>query len=134
FGTYMYDRTPYSSPDGMNNVLLGSLTARQIFALEETHSFSSALVNALRFGYNHEAVQNNQSVSAINPAAANTSLGSFAGRDAPQVFISAVTPNPGGVGGLPTYTYYWNSFQGYDDAFLTKGTHSLTFGFSAERM
>ena len=134
FGTYMFDRTPYTSPDAMNNVLLGSLTSRQILAMEETHSFTPALVNALRFGYNHEAVNNNQSVSAINPAAADTSLGSFAGRNATQVFISAVTPMPGGVGGLPTYTYYWNSFQGYDDAFLTRGTHSLSFGFSAERM
>src|SRR5881275_617287 len=27
FGTYMFDRTPYSSPDGMGNVLLGSLSS-----------------------------------------------------------------------------------------------------------
>ena len=40
----------------------------------------------------------------------------------------------GGVGGLPTYLYGWNSFQGYDDAFWTKGTHSIKFGFAAERM
>ncbi len=134
FGTYMFDRTPYNSPDGMNNVLLGSLTSRHILAVEETHSFTSALVNALRFGYQHQIVNNNQSVSAINPAAADPSLGSFAGRNAAQVQISAVTPMPGGVGGLPTYLYGWDSFQIYDDAFLTKGTHSLAFGFSAERM
>ena len=40
----------------------------------------------------------------------------------------------GGVGGLPTYLYGWNSFQWYDDAFWTKGTHSIKFGVAAERM
>jgi len=41
---------------------------------------------------------------------------------------------PGGVGGLPTYFYHWNSFQGYDDAFLNRGTHAIKFGFAFERM
>src|ERR1700716_3579408 len=62
FGTYLYDRTPYSSPDGMNNVLLGSTSARQIVAIEETHSFTPTFVNAVRFGFNHEAVSNNHSL------------------------------------------------------------------------
>src|SRR6266404_139201 len=85
FGTYLYDRTPYSSPDGMNNVLLGSTSARQIVAVEETHSFTPSFVNAVRFGFNHENVANNQSIKAINPVATDGSLGSFAGRNASQV-------------------------------------------------
>ena len=28
----------------------------------------------------------------------------------------------------------WNSYQFYDDAFLTRGTHSLKFGFAMENM
>ena len=40
----------------------------------------------------------------------------------------------GGVGGLPTYFYGWNSFQGYDDAFLTRGKHSIKFGGAVEGM
>src|ERR1035441_938722 len=32
FGTYMYDKTPYSSPDGLNNVEFNTLTARQFLA------------------------------------------------------------------------------------------------------
>jgi hypothetical protein len=138
FGTYMFDRTPYTSPDGYNNALLGSLTSRQIVAVEETHSFTPSLVNAVRFGYNHEAVNNNQGVSAINPAAKDPALGAganFPGAFASQVNIgSGITPMPGGVGGLPTYIYRWNSFQVYDDAFWNKGTHSLKFGGVVERM
>jgi hypothetical protein len=135
FGTYLFDRTPYSSPDSFNNVLLGSRTSRQIVAAEETHSFTATFINAARFGYNHEAVSNNQSLSANNPAAADPSLAAFAGRDAAFVSVGGLTPPlPGGVGGLPTYFYHWNSFQAYDDAFLNRGTHTIKFGFVFERM
>ena len=134
FGSYMFDRTPYSAPDGVNDVLLGSLSARQIFALEETHIFSTGFANSVRLGYNHEAVNNNESVAAINPLATDTSLAIFPGRTATQLFISGVTPFLGGVGGEPTYFYRWNTFQLYDDAFITKGTHTIKFGFAAEPM
>ena len=134
FGTYLYDRTPYSSPDSLGNVQLGSLTSRQIVAAEETHSFTTSFINAARFGYNHELVNNNQSLSAIRKVAADTSLAAFAGRDAAFVNIGGLSPMSGGVGGLPTYFYHWNSFQGYDDAFFSRGTHTIKFGFAFERM
>jgi hypothetical protein len=134
FGTYLYDKTPYNSPDSFGNVGLNSLSSRQILAVEETHSFTPSLVNAARFGYNHESVANNASVKAINPVAADTSLGAFPGRDASLVKVATLTDMPGGIGGLPTYFYHWNSFQGYDDAFLSKGTHSIKFGVAFEHM
>jgi hypothetical protein len=138
FGTYMYDRTPYQSPDGLNNVEFDTLTARQIVAMEETHSFSSGLANSVRFGYNHEGVNNNQSLKAINPLAADKSLGAggpaFAGRAAGQVTFDGVTPFTGGIGGSPTYFFHWNSFQLFDDAFINKGKHAFKFGFTFERM
>jgi hypothetical protein len=135
FGTYLYDKTPYNSPDAFGNVGLNSLSSRQIVAVEETHSFTPTLVNAARFGFNHESVANNASVKAIKPAAADPALGAFTGRDASLVRVPGVlTDMPGGVGGLPTYFYHWNSFQGYDDAFWSKGTHSIKFGGTVERM
>jgi Carboxypeptidase regulatory-like domain/TonB-dependent Receptor Plug Domain len=134
FGTYLFDRTPYNSPDSFGNVALNTLSSRQIVAIEETHSFTPSFVNALRFGYNHENVDNDASVKAINPAAGDTALGSFSGRNASFVNVNGLSALPGGVGGLPTYLYRWNSFQGYDDAFLTRGTHTIKFGVAAERM
>ena len=104
----------------MNNVKLGSLSSRQFLAAEETHGFTPTFVNAVRFGFNHEAVNNNQSLGAINAVALDSTLGSFAGRNAAQVQISGASLLPGGVGGLPTYLYHWNSFQVYDDAFLNR--------------
>jgi outer membrane receptor protein involved in Fe transport len=134
FGTYLYDKTPYTSPDSYGNVGLGSLSSRQIVAVEETHSFTPGFVNAIRFGYNHERVDNNASVTAINPAATDASLGAFVGRNASVVTVGGLTSMPGGVGGLPTYLYRWNTFQIYDDAFITRGKHSIKFGGAFERM
>src|SRR5207302_2662369 len=75
FGTYMYDKTPYSSPDGLNDVEFTTLTARQFLAIEETHIFTPRFANSVRIGGNHEAVDNNQSLIALNPEAARTDLG-----------------------------------------------------------
>ena len=138
FGTYMFDKTPYSSPDGLNNVEFDTLTSRQFLALEETHVFTPRFANSIRIGGNHETVNNNESQKAINPDASRIDLGvggAFAGRAATQVLIGGgVTDFTGGVGGSPTYFYHWNSIQLYDDAFLTQGTHSLRFGVAVERM
>jgi Carboxypeptidase regulatory-like domain/TonB-dependent Receptor Plug Domain/TonB dependent receptor len=139
FGTYMYDKTPYSSPDGLDNVEFSTLTARQFVAIEETHLFTPTFANSIRIGGNHEAVNNNESLKAINPDAARIDLGvggtAFAGRAAGQVLIGGgVSDFSGGIGGSPTYFYHWNSLQLYDDAFLVKGTHSIRFGGAFERM
>ena len=138
FGTYMFDKTPYSSPDGLNNVEFTTLTSRQFLSIEETHIFTPRFANSVRIGGNHENVANNQSLKALNPDATNVDLGvggtAFAGRAATQVLVGGLTDFTGGIGGSPTYFYHWNSAQLYDDAFFTKGTHSIRFGVAAERM
>jgi hypothetical protein len=134
FGTYMYDATDYHSPDGLDDQQLGSQTKRQIVVIEETHIFSSALINTGRVGYNREGTANDQSASAINPLTKDSSLGGVPGQNASDVVISGISEFLGGINGIQTNHYYWNSFQAYDDAFLTHGTHSLKFGVAVERM
>jgi hypothetical protein len=136
FGTMVWDRTPYSTPDGLNNVLLGDYTKDQMYIIEWTHSFKPNFVNAVRFGFNRQRADVDYGVSAINPAAADTSLGANPGRTATQVtgLGGGIPLMTGGVGANPTYLYRWNSFQYYDDAFLTHGKHSIKFGGSIERM
>ena len=134
FGTYMYDVTPYHQPDGMDNVLINTETNRQFVALEWTHTFSPSLVNSVRGGYNRNGVSNNISATAINPLAADKSLGAVPGENATQVDMPGITHFTGGVLGNAFQYYRWNSFQGYDDAFYTRGTHALKFGFATERM
>jgi hypothetical protein len=132
FGTYLFDKTPQTAPDAFNDVLLGELTKRQIFVLEEDHIFNPALVNSVRFGFNRDFVNHNTNIRAINPAAADPSLAAVPGQNAAAVNVGGLSPF---LGGLVKGSLFqrWNSFQGYDDAFLTKGLHSLKFGAAFER-
>jgi hypothetical protein len=132
--TYLRDVTPYSSPDGLNAVLLNSTTNRQIVSLEETHTFGATFVNSARGGFSRESEVNNKGVGAINPLAKDASLAAITGQFAAHVIGSiGIDQFTGGVNGNSNSLYTWNSFQGYDDAFWTHGTHSLKFGGGVER-
>jgi hypothetical protein len=133
FGSYMYDKTPYTYPDGLNDVLFGSTTARQIVTIEETHTFYQHLVNSLRFGLNRETVSNDQTQAALIPAAGDPSYGALPGKNAAEISISGVTRLVGGLGATGDQ-YAWTSYQVYDDAFFSKGFHSIKFGFAFEKM
>ena len=132
--TYLGDITPYSSPDGLDAVLLNTRTNRQIGILEETHVFNSAVANSFRIGYSRDAVLNNVGLTAINPLAKDPNLAAIPGQFASQVVVSELTPFTGGVKANGPGQFFWNSFQFYDDAFWTHGTHSLKFGAAVERM
>jgi hypothetical protein len=132
--TYLGDITPYNAPDSLNAVLITSKTNRQIAVLGETHLFSPTLLNSARIGFSRDAVVNSASASAINPLAKDPSLAAIPGEFASAVQVSGLTQLTGGVNGNSHTLYYWNSFQGYDDASWNHGSHSLKFGGAVERM
>src|SRR6266850_5337307 len=134
FGTYLHDDTDYTQPDKMNDVLVNSHTTRQTVAIEESHTFSSRFVNAARIGYNRNHVLNVFTPSAINPAAADTNLGTMPGQTAPRVAVNGISGFFGGVNSATHGIHAWNSYQAYDDAFWTHGTHSIKFGVGVEWM
>jgi hypothetical protein len=133
FGTFTKDKAPFTQDDSYGNETILTQTDRYIGALEESHIFSPTLVNSARLGFNRVSVINSQSQTAINPASADLSLGAFPGGFNPQTNIGGGFGRlSAGVGG--GYSLFgWNSYQFHDDAFLTRGTHSLKFGFSMER-
>jgi hypothetical protein len=133
FGMYLFDKTPQTVPDALNNTVVGNLTKRQFLVLEENHIFNPALINSLRFGFNRDFVNASTADRAINPLAADPSLGVVPGQNAPQLFVGGLSDFLGGLGGNPSTFERWNSFQGYDDAFLSRALHSLKFGVAVER-
>jgi hypothetical protein len=134
FGTYLFDDTDFTQPDSFNNVLLKSHTRRQTAVIGESHTFGPSVVNDVRVGYSRSHALNLIPFGAINPAAAETSLGSTTGQNAPLVAISGFTRNQGGVGAASNYEHAFNNYQFADDAFWTHGTHTLKFGTDVERM
>ena len=131
FGTYAYDNSPQTQPDILNNLLQQSIAKRQIAAVEENHVFSPALGNSFRLGFNRDRAYASNPVKVLNPVAADTSQGWAPGFDPPQVTVSGLNTVPGFA--PPTFSYAWNAYQLYDDAFLTKGLHTVKFGFSMEK-
>jgi hypothetical protein len=134
YGTWLYDTGLTDQPDTFNEVLNGNTSSRQMIALDETHLFSPTLFNTLRGGYSNVDATDSKGLSAINPLAADTTLGTFSGRPATQIAVSGLTTFSGGVGALGQNRHDWNSYQGYDDVFLTVRDHSLKFGAVFERM
>ena len=132
-GTYLRDYALYNSPDPLNAIILTSRTHRQIATLEETHIFGPTLVNAVRFGYSHESVISGSGTTAINPVAKDPSLGAIPGQDGVEVLVGVLTPIES-LTSVGRHDTGWDSFQGYDDASWTHGTHSLKFGGGVERM
>jgi hypothetical protein len=127
-GTYMFDDTPFQAPDQLDDLLIVTKTKRQFFSLEENHTFSPALLNSARLGFNRTLADGTHPIAALNPLGADPTLGDAPGRYAGQLVIAGFPLMDGGLGGSGEYLWRWNSFQGYDDAFLVRGLHSLKFG------
>ena len=134
FASWFLDKAIFTTPDSYDTWISANSSKRQLVSLEETHVFTPAVVNSLRVGYSGIDSDASQSLRAINPVAADLSLGSFPGRAAAQLFVTGLTTNSGGLGGLTSLIDNWNSYQVYDDAFWTKGLHSIKFGFAYEAM
>ncbi|MCU1314357.1 MAG: TonB-dependent receptor plug [Acidobacteriaceae bacterium] len=132
--SWFYDRAPLTSPDNFGDVVTQNFTLRQMASVEETHIFNPGLVNTARIGYSRVNALISAPVNAINPLAKDPTLGAFPGVFAPQLNVPGLATLDGALGSVSEDVLNWNSYQVYDDAFLTRGTHSVKFGFAAEHM
>ncbi len=138
--TYNFDRNPQSTPDILNLFQLANVVDHHLATIEETHIFSSSVVNTARFGFTRFASTASQITAVLNPSPAVTdpAMSLVPGAPgAPLINISGVSSSagsPGGTGatGIGSFSNY-NSFQFYDDVFWTKGTHAFKFGGAVER-
>jgi hypothetical protein len=132
--TFLQDKAVSSAPDATNTNQIGNSSDRILTTLAWTHVFSSTLVNSARGGFNRAAVVSQGPLAALNPLAQDHSLEPIPGRYAAQVNVPGLTIFNGGFGAIGTQHLFWNSYQGYDDAFWTHGTHSIKFGGGTEIM
>ena len=132
-GSWFYDHAPQTQPDALGTILTQLLSSRQMYSVEETHIFSSSLVNTARVGFSRVLGVVNATVSALNPIASDTSLGTIPGHNAPIISVPGLT-STASVGSPSLNHHVLNSFQFYDDAFWIRGKHSIKFGFAAEHI
>jgi len=132
-GAYFFDSGPQNQTDPLGNTVHEVFSRRQMISGEETHIFSPAVANTLRAGYSRVVGKINTPVSG-DAVATDAALAIAPGAKAtPQIPVSGIT-TAFGLGGFNKFNHAWNSIQFYDDAFYTKGTHAIKFGFVFERM
>jgi hypothetical protein len=132
-GSYFFDSGPQSQTDPLGNTVHQVFSRRQMVSAEDTHIFSPAFANTIRAGFSRVIGNINTPVSG-DAVATNKALAIAPGAiGPPQIPISGIT-TAFGLGGFNKFNHAWNSIQLYDDAFFTRGTHSIKFGFAFERM
>ena len=130
---YFFDSGPQSQADPLGNTVHRVYSRRQMGSFEETHIFGPQLVNTFRLGFSRALGKINDPVSG-DAVAKDAALAIAPGASAPpQIPVPGLT-TAYGLGGFNRFTHAWNSFQASDDAFLTRGTHSIKFGFTFEYM
>jgi hypothetical protein len=134
FGTYVFDKGNNANPDALDLNNIGTISRRHTVAIEESHVFSPALVNSVRFGFNRTVSLAPTTLGTINSAAANTGLGFIPGRAVGLINVSGIANFTGGPHGVGEFDFHYNSFQVYEDLYWTRSKHSLKFGFYAERI
>ncbi len=135
-GTFFRDKANTGTPDNYDNQVVNTATSETFATIGETHTFGTSFVNSARFGFNRVTQGGPAGSVAVNSAAGDNTLGVFPGLDVAQVAIGGANSIKfsGGLTSNSPQTNHWNSYQFYDDAFWTKGKHSLKIGFSVERM
>ncbi len=132
-GSYFIDSGPQSQADPLGNTVHQVFSRRQMGSFEETHVFGPSVVNTFRAGLNRALGKINDPVSG-DTVAKDSALAIAPGAAAPpQIPVSGLT-TAFGLGGFNRFTHAWNSAQVADDAFLTRGTHAIRFGFMFENM
>jgi outer membrane receptor protein involved in Fe transport len=131
--TYFFDSGPQTQSDPLGNTVHQVFSRRQAFDAEETHIFSPSVANTVRGGVSRIIGDINTPVSG-DAVATDKALAIAPGAAAPpQIPVSGLT-TAYGLNGFNKFTHGWWSVQAYDDAFITRGTHSLKMGFAYENM
>ena len=131
--TYFFDTGPQTQADPLGNTVHQVFSRRQAGMAEETHIFSPAFANTIRGGVSRIIGDINTPVSG-DPVATDKALAIAPGAAAPpQIPVSGLT-TAYGLNGFNKFTHDWWSIQAYDDAFFTRGTHSVKMGFAFENM
>ena len=106
-----------------------------MISISENHIFSPNLYNSLRLGADREVASTLAKLPGANPVGTNTALGPLPGLDASLLNPgSGYSSTAGGVVGGSRYDYGFTTPQLTDDVFVTRGTHSLRFGFLGMRL
>jgi hypothetical protein len=132
FGTYLHDYSRLIVPAPLNNAPQEYDSWRQAVILEETHVFSSSIVNSLRLAYSRTTDFGGHSNIALNPLSGDPTLAMAPGFYSPVITLTGAGVTSATSGLLfsgSVQDYLGQMYQIFDDAFVTKGNHGMKFGW-----
>ncbi len=133
-GTYMFDTGTVRQPDELNDKRTGYDSRRQVFTVNETHTFNPHFLSSSRFGISRVVAVTGLTFASGNAHASDGSFFTVPGKNAPGVQVTGLTQFSGGLGSPSNYKFHWTSIQAYEDLSLNRGKHSVKFGFGVERL
>ncbi|MDQ3907701.1 MAG: TonB-dependent receptor, partial [Acidobacteriota bacterium] len=129
-GYYALQRDFRGEPNLQGNTIPGfgdqRQSRRQVFTLNETHTFGPSLVNEARFGFNRIHIIFSPK-NALNPTAFGINEGVNESIGLPQISITGTSLNFGGPAGFPQGRGD-TTFVFSDTLSLLRGSHSFKFG------
>ena len=131
---FQWDNGQFDAPDEMNNKLVGATSQRDDITFEEAHTFSPTVFNSFRVGFARTHATNNTVLQELNSALSDKALAFIPGQQVGGINISGITNFSGGIHGPDENNFHYNSYQAYEDLYVTRGIHSFKFGGVYERM
>ena len=133
-GTYFWDSGTLTAPDPFNEKLTGNIDKRLMGSVNESHTFTAALLNTVRVGYSRVVSDAPTTLSATYAPEADTTLGFVPNLPVGLINIGGVSNFTGGLHAVGEFLFHYNSYQAYDDLYWTHGRNSIKVGFAFERL
>src|SRR5712692_276592 len=133
-GTYMFDTGTVRQSDELNDKRTGYDSRRQVFTVNETHTFNPHFLSSSRFGISRVVAVTGLTFTSGNAHASDGSFFTVPGKNAPGVQVTGLTQFSGGLGSPSNFTFHWTSIQAYEDLSSNRGKHTLKFGGGLERI
>ena len=133
-GTYMFDTGNVRQPDELNDKRTGYDSRRQVFTINEVHTFHPDVMSSLRFGINRVVAVTGLTFLSGNPHASDGSFATVPGKNAPETDVPGLTTFSGGLGTPSNFHFHWTSIQVYEDVSISRGNHSVKLGGGLERI
>src|SRR2546426_384762 len=110
-GTYMFDTGTVRQPEELNDKRTGYDSRRQVFTVNEAHTFNPRFLSSFRFGINRVVATTGLSFPSGNSHASDGSFFTVPGKNAPGVAVTGLTQFfPGAAEQLP-HLYYFVSID-----------------------
>src|SRR5437667_5049103 len=111
--TYMFDTGTVRQPDELNDKRTGYDSRRQVFILNETHTFNPHFLSSFRFGVNRVVALTGLTFPSENSQVSDPTFGTVPGKNAAEVSVTGLTLFSGGLGTPSNYHFHWTSIQAY---------------------